>query len=141
VQRTQHLRKANREFMALKSELTSRMEAQGRLTEGERAMLRNCFLAVADTLFELGELRLAAEAYQSVTQEYMNEPLALEAMLQQSLCYDRLGEQAASQRIYQQAADVLKRIPEEQNANFAKTTRYNRPQWEELIGWLQQSGA
>lgn len=104
-------------------------------------MLRNCFMAVADTLYQIGDLAAAADAYQGVAQEYLNQPLALEAMLQQSLCYGKLGDEAASRRVYQQAADVLTRIPEEQTPNFPRTTRYDRQQWEELLGWLQQSGA
>ncbi|XZE54667.1 tetratricopeptide repeat protein [Planctomycetaceae bacterium SH139] len=137
--RIAHLNTANLGFAALKAELAGLREAKMKLSVAEQSMLRNCFMGVADSYFEMGKLAEAADAYQKVTQEFMNEPLALEAMLQQSLCYDKLGDREAAKRLYQLAGDVLKRIPTDQDPSFTRTTRYDRANWESLLGWLQQT--
>ena len=139
MQRITHLKNSHQAFLGLKAELIALTEGKNRLTGPQHAMFRNCFMGIADTLYEMNDLDAAAEAYQKVSQEFMNEPLALEAMLQQSLCYEKLGDMSGARRIYQQAGEVLKRIPDEQNGRFARTTRYDREKWESLIDWLQST--
>jgi hypothetical protein len=137
--RMAHLKKANEGFQKLKTELVGETGERKELLPWEEAMLKNCFMGVADTWFEMDEFQLAAAAYQKVSQEFMNEPLALEALLQQSRSLQRLGNIADSKLIYKQAAKILERIPSEEDLRFAQTTRYDRKDWSELLNWLQET--
>ncbi len=138
-ERKDYLNEAHTSFAALRKELASIVSERSELLPWEQAMLRNSFMGVADTLFELEEYGLAADAYQTASQEYLNEPLALEALLQQSRCYDQLGRTAEAKRIFQQASKVLDRLPVETEPTFAETTRYDRADWQSLLNWLQKT--
>lgn len=137
-QRTGHLTEARQAFAGLRT-LLNALDERDELMSWEPSMLRNCYLAEADMLFELGQTAEAAEAYQNTAHRFLNEPLALEALLRQGQCFERLGRSADAQRVLQQAARVLERIPAEKDAGFAKTTRYDRPDWISLLEWLQKT--
>lgn len=137
--RLTELKKANEGFTKLKNQLVNSGGQRTELSSWSQAMLRNCYMGVADTYFEMDEPKLAAEAYQNASQEFMNEPLALEALIQQSRCYEKLGREEEAKNIYKQASLILSRIPAEEDPRFAKTTRYNREDWTELLQWLQDT--
>lgn len=137
--RLSELRKANEGFTKLRSELLDEAGQRKEVTSWAQSMLRNCYMGVADTYFEMDEPELAATAYKRAYQEFMNEPLALEALMQQSRCYEKLGRVEEAENIFKQASLILSRIPAEEDPRFARTTRYAREDWAELLQWLQDT--
>jgi hypothetical protein len=134
-QADQHLVAALSGFTSLRRDLATREEEQA-LSHAQQAMLRNCYLAEADTLLELNRFEPAAEAFRAVSLRYMNEPPALEAMLGQARCLRELKRPREARMVIRQALVVLSRIPAEEDDQFLKTTRYDRKRWQELLGWL-----
>lgn len=134
-QATQHLTAALAGFISLRRDMAQREEEQS-LNDAQRAMLRNCYVAEADTLFELQRYEQAADAFRAVSLRYMNEPPALEAMLGQSRCLRQLNRNREARLVIRQAAVVLSRIPPEAEDQFVKTSRYDRKRWQELLAWL-----
>jgi tetratricopeptide (TPR) repeat protein len=134
----QHLNLALNGFINLRRDLALR-EEEAMLTQAQQSMLRNCYVEEADTLFELGKYEQAAEAFRAVSLRYMNEPTALEAMLGQARCLERLERPREARMIIRQATVVLGRIPPEADERFLETTRYDRKRWQELLGWLDAS--
>lgn len=133
-------------FVALRNHLAQR-EEEHRLPTKEQSMLRNCYLAEADTLRSLARvddlrridvrrLEDAATAYRAVSLRYMNEPPALEAILGQARCVKELGRQRESDLLVRQAMVILKRIPNEWNDRFEETTRFDRNGWQKLLTWM-----
>ncbi len=135
LQSDQHLTAALAGFVNLRRDLATREEEQP-LSESQQAMLRNCYIAEADTLFELGRFEQSADAFRAVSLRYMNEPPALEAMLGQSRCLKQLNRTREARLVIRQAAIVLGRIPPESDDQFLQTTRYDRKRWKELLAWL-----
>ncbi len=144
AQTEQELQTALDGFGLLRKHLSER-EEEHRLPDSEQSMLRNCFLAEADTLRELSEvdeareterLENAAAAYRAVSLRYMNEPPALEAILGQARCAQKLGRDRESELLIRQASVVLQRIPNEWNGRFEETTRFDRNGWEKLLTWM-----
>ncbi|WP_164102888.1 tetratricopeptide repeat protein [Candidatus Laterigemmans baculatus] len=135
-QRAAHLSEAQQRYRELRQQL-SILDQREELEPWERSMLRNCFLAEADMWYELGKFSEAAEAYQNISQQFMNEPVALEALLRQRQCYEELGRGADAARVLQQATRLLQRIPPEEDQQLAETTRYDRDDWQALLQWLQ----
>lgn len=126
-------------YVALRNHLEQRLDERGndaRLPSYELALLRNCLIGEADTLFELERLDEAAAAYGSVTLRYMNEPLALEGILGHAQCLRRLGRQREADSRIRQASLVLRRIPDEWNGRFEEITRYSRGEWDRLLQWM-----
>lgn len=133
------LRAALDRYVGLRNHLEQRLDEQGndaRLPSYELALLRNCLIGEADTLFELERLDEAAAAYGSVTLRYMNEPLALEGILGHAQCLRRLGRQREADSRIRQASLVLRRIPDEWNGRFEEITRYSRGEWDRLLQWM-----
>lgn len=135
AQADQELRTALRGFQDLRKHLSSR-EEEARLPENEQKMHRNCFIAEADVLREMGKWEDAAAAYRAVELRYMNEPPALEAILGRASCLKALGRPREADLLVRQAGVVLQRIPNEWNDRFAETTRYDRAGWEKLLTWM-----
>lgn len=106
----------------------------------QRALLRNCLVAEADTLIDLGRLEAAAAAYRTVTLRHMNEPLALEGILGQAKALRGLGRARQAEMLLKQARLVLRRIPNEWNDRFEEITRYDRDGWERLLTWMNNRG-
>lgn len=107
---------------------------KGELSGLERTILRNCYFARADALFDMEQFEAAIAAYSSATNRYHAEPESLEAFVQIARCYRELNRPMEARGTLEQAKVVLKRIPVE--AEFTRTTRYNRDQWEQLLQWL-----
>lgn len=120
------------EFDSLKALLIEK--EQRVLSAVESGILRNCYFGKADALFDLEQYEEAIQAYSSATNRYQQEPESLEAFTQISICQRKLGRLTDSKRTLQQAEAVLLRMP--QNAVFERTTRYNRQEWSDLLGWL-----
>ncbi len=135
VQSDQHLSTALTGFITLRRDLATREEERA-LTTDQQAMLRNCYIGEADTLFELERFEEATEAFRAVSLRYMNEPVSLEAMLGQSRCLSALKRPREARLVIRQAAIVLGRIPPDVDEQFLTTTRYDRKRWKELLTWL-----
>ncbi|QDS95468.1 Tetratricopeptide repeat protein [Roseimaritima multifibrata] len=133
--RDEYLQQAADGFSGLRQQL-DRSEEDQELSNQDQSMLRNCFLAEADVLRQLGKYEEAAEAYRGVSLRYMNEPASLEAMLGQAQCMEDLGRKREANLIVRQAERVLQRIPKEMDSLFVETTRYDREQWQRLFAWM-----
>lgn len=134
-QSDQHLSAALTGFTNLHRDLATREEEQP-LPQASQAMLRNCYIAEADTLYDLGRYEQSADAFRAVSLRYLNEPPSLEAMLGQSRCLQQLNRPREARLVIRQALVVLGRIPPEAEDQFVTTTRYDRKRWKELLGWL-----
>jgi len=135
IQAEQHLSAALTGFANIRSDLLAREEEKP-LIASQEAMLRNSYIAEADTLFQLGQFDEAGEAFRSISLRYMNSPPALEAMMGQARCLRQLNRQREARLVIRQAAIVLARIPPESDPQFLATTRYDRNRWKELLTWL-----
>jgi tetratricopeptide (TPR) repeat protein len=100
----------------------------------EKAIVRNCYFARGDALFDLGRYEEAIKAYSAATNRYQHEPEALEAYVQIAACYRRLDRPAEARVTLEQARVVLQRIP--QDVDFGRTTRWQREEWNQLLSWL-----
>ncbi len=129
------LENALTEFRQLHRDLNALSEDDG-LSKEHLAILRNSYFGEADALFQLQRYEEAILAYRNVGNRFLNQPESLEALVQISECQRRLGQTAASKRTLQQADQVLKRIPPEFDAQFARVTRTTREEWPKLIAWM-----
>ncbi len=120
-------------YQKLQEQLNVRQE-QTELSDVENYILRNTYFARADTLYDLGRYDDAIKAYSAATNRYQHEPEALEAFLQIAACHRQMQRGIEAKGTISQAAAVLSRIPAD--ADFRKTTRYSREQWEQLLTWL-----
>lgn len=122
-------------FVDLRNQLVAR-EEEARLPPHQDAILRNCFMAEADTLREMNRLDEAINAYRAVELRYINEPTALEAILGRSACTKDLGRRREADLLVKQASVVLSRIPPEWDDRFAELTRFDREGWEDYLTWM-----
>lgn len=106
--------------------------------ESTQALLRNCYFGEADVLFELGQFDEAIAAYRNVGNRFMNEPEALEALVQIAECFRQLGQEDQAKRTLTQAEQLLNRIPSEADAKFKAVTRADRARWQQLLVWLKK---
>ncbi len=104
------------------------------LTEVEQAILRNAYFGRADALFDLERYEEAIRAYTMAANRYQNEPAALEAFVQIAGCHRRLNRTAEAIDVLEHAQAVLDRLSPD--ADFERTTRYGRKQWEQLLTLL-----
>jgi len=109
--------------------------------QNSQSLLRNCFFGEADVLFELDMFEEAIAAYRNVGNRFMNEPEALEALVQIAECYRAIGQEEQARRSLLQAEQMLSRIPAEADARFTTVTRADRAQWKQLLDWLKQAPA
>lgn len=135
---TNHLLAAADGYRKLRSELNTADDDLA-LTDMEQTMLRNCYLGEADALFSLRKFEDAIATYSAAINRFINEPIALEALVQQSRCFAALDRQADVQRILKQAQQILERIPPEYDGRFAQTTRYDRAGWSQFLQWMLNS--
>ena len=108
------------------------------IPESTQSLLRNCFFGEADVLFELGQYEEAIAAYRNVGNRFMNEPEALEALVQIAECFRQLGQEDQAKRTLTQAEQLLNRIPPEADARFTAVTRADRARWQQLLVWLKK---
>ena len=84
-------------------------------------------------MFELGDYAQALTAYRNVANRYLNDPEALEAMMQIRECYLRMGDEKEANQTLQRARQTLKRIPVSKDPEFTRVTRFDRQQWERVL--------
>lgn len=126
------LRRALTEFTALRQYLAERERA----TPIEAALLRNCYFAIGDAWFDLGDYKQAIDAYSTATNLYQSEPAALEAYVQIATCYRHLRRPIDARAMLEQASFVLQNtIPAD--APFERTTRHSRQEWVQLLDWMR----
>lgn len=99
-------------------------------------ILRNCYFGQADALFDLERYEEAIESYSAATNRYQQDPEALEAYTQIACCYRRLDRPEEARATVEQARVVLQRI--RPDADFTRTTRLARADWEEHLTWLKK---
>jgi tetratricopeptide (TPR) repeat protein len=111
-------------------------QRQQELTAVERAILRNTYFAYADIVFDLEDYERAIKAYLAAAHRDPQDPHSLDALVQLASCYRRLNAPNEARGTLLQAKAVLARM--QRDMKFEQTTRYNRENWNELIGWLAQ---
>jgi tetratricopeptide (TPR) repeat protein len=131
---TQELEAALDEYQWLLTELSDEQKLPRR-TAAEMAMLRNCYFGRADAMFDLGRFEEAIRAYSDATNRYQHDPESLEAYVQIATCYRRLKRPNEARGTLEQARAVLDRI--RPDADFLRTTRLDRQQWNELLTWMR----
>jgi len=119
-----------RELMAL---LTAKQE-KSELSGIEQRILRNCYFARADALYDMERYEDAIQAYSNATNRYQQEPESLEAYVQIANCHRRKSRPAEARGTLEQAKVILQRI--RPDADFLQTTRYNRDEWGKILNWL-----
>ena len=120
-------------YSALQDMLNDK-QAVTELTSHEEQMLRNTYFALADAYYDLESYEDAIRAYATATNRYQNEPEALEAYVQIANCHRQLNRHAEARGTLEQAKVVLNRI--RPDADFTRTTRYDRNDWQVLLDWL-----
>ena len=105
------------------------------LTRLEEAILRNCFFARGDVLFDLGRYQEAIQAYASATNRYQQNPEVLQAYVQIAACYRRLGQTAEARSTLEQAKYALKHLAD--GISFEDTSNYSRQEWGQLLDTLK----
>jgi tetratricopeptide (TPR) repeat protein len=98
------------------------------------AILRNCYFGEADALVALGRHEEAIVAFKNAASYYVNQPEALEALVQVAECHKKLGRTKDAQRALRQAEQVLQRIPPDHDGRFVSSTRGNRAHWQDVLG-------
>ncbi len=127
------LRHAEAGYRELIDLLNARQE-ETELSNVESRILRNCYFARADTLFDMQRYEDALQAYSDATNRYQHEPESLEAFVQMANCHRRLNRSADARGTLEQAKVILNRM--RPNAEFLQTTRYDREEWGKILNWL-----
>lgn len=133
-ERRAYLQAAAREYRDVQRLLSGRQRTD--LSELEEGVLRNACFARADVLSSLEEYDAAIDAYQIFTNQYRHAPESLEAFVRMADCYRRLQQPAEARGVLLQAEQVLTQLEDE--ADFLRTTRFDRDQWRQVLGWLSQ---
>ncbi|MCA9121274.1 MAG: hypothetical protein H6822_21500 [Planctomycetaceae bacterium] len=119
-----------RELIAILNNKQERSELSGI----EQRILRNCYFARADALYDWERYEEAIQAYSNATNRYQQEPESLEAFVQIANCHRRKSRVAEARGTLEQAKVILTRI--RPDADFTQTTRYNRDEWVKILNWL-----
>jgi TolA-binding protein len=127
------LEAAEEGYLELISLLTIKQE-KSELSEIELRVLRNCYFARADALYDMQRYEEAIQAYSNATNRYQQEPESLEAYVQIANCHRQKSRPTEARGTIEQAKVILQRI--RVDADFLKTTRYTRDEWEKNLNWL-----
>lgn len=131
-----HSREAASVIAQLLQDLSRRQDLR-QLDEVEKHLLRNCFFAHADLLFDLEKFPEAIEAYSSAANRYNDRPESLEAFVRIATCHRQLGNFDDARGVVEQAKLFLSdRIPAD--ADFTGTTRHSRDEWSRFLDLLSQ---
>lgn len=110
----------------------SNLQEKPILTDIEKKLLRNSYFARADILYDLEDYSKALEAYSSAANQYNDRPECLEAFVRMFSCHRKLKQDQNARTVLAQARLFLdEKI--DPNLDFAKTTRYSRDQWRNLL--------
>lgn len=120
-------------YQELQKLLNDKQETQP-LDAVEKRIQRNTYFARGDVLYDLERYEDAIRAYASATNRYQHEPEALEAYVQIANCHRLLNRRPEARGTLEQAKVVLNRI--RKDADFEKTTRYDREEWGRFLDWL-----
>lgn len=137
LERRQLLESSLASYRDLRAALGTAQDSS-KANEGGQALLRNCFFGEADVLYDLEQYEEAIAAYRNVGNRFMNEPEALEALVQIAECFRALGQEDQARRSLNQAEQMLSRIPPESDARFTAVTRADRAKWQQLLTWLKK---
>lgn len=137
LERRQLLESSLASYRDLRSAIGSSQDSS-KSNESGQALLRNCFFGEADVLYDLEQYEEAISAYRNVGNRFMNEPEALEALVQIAECFKALGQDDQARRSLNQAEQMLSRIPPESEARFTAVTRADRAKWQQLLAWLKK---
>ncbi|MDA1053916.1 MAG: tetratricopeptide repeat protein [Planctomycetota bacterium] len=114
--------------------LLNTKQEQSELSGIEQRILRNCYFARADALYDWKRYEDAIQAYSNATNRYQQEPESLEAYVQIANCHRRRNRPAEYRGTLEQAKVILERI--RPDADFLQTTRYTRDEWEKFLDGL-----
>jgi tetratricopeptide (TPR) repeat protein len=114
-------------------EILTRRQEQTDLEPSDQAILRNCYFARGEALFQLNRFEDAIRAYSAAMNHYQHEPEVLEALVQIAACYRRLGKPEEARGTLAQAKVILTRIPVD--AKFKATTNMTREEWLHMLDW------
>ncbi len=117
-------------------DILTRRQEQADLEPSDRAILRNCYFARSEALFQLNRFEDAIRAYSAAMNHYQHEPEVLEALVQIAACYRRLGKPEEARGTLAQAKVILTRIPAD--ANFKATTNMTREEWLHMLDWYAE---
>jgi tetratricopeptide (TPR) repeat protein len=117
-------------------DILTRRQEQADLEPSDRAILRNCYFARSESLFQLNRFDDAIRAYSAAMNHYQHEPEVLEALVQIAACYRRLGKPEEARGTLAQAKVILTRIPAD--ANFKATTNMTRDEWLHMLDWYAE---
>ena len=104
------------------------------LTRQQQSILRNCYFAVGNVLFDMNEYKASINSYSIATNRYQDRPEVLEAYVQISRAYQKLEQPLEARTTLEQAKVVLARMKNE--TPFEKTTNYTRSEWIDHLDWL-----
>ena len=125
---------AARELYELLIDSLNERSDRAELSPIEAGILRNCYFAKADVLFEQQEYEAAAAAYGSAANRFHNRPESLEALVQIARCQRELGRRDLARGALERALTTIEQIPPE--VDLTQTTRYDRTSWLDLLNWL-----
>lgn len=109
------------------------------LDSAQQRILRNSYFAEADLIFQTKKFDEALSAYRNIANRLLNEPESLEALTQAAECLKKLGRHEESQRVVDQARDVLEQIPSQRDAQFVSFTRFSRSEWRKHLDWMRRN--
>jgi tetratricopeptide (TPR) repeat protein len=133
--RRQLLQSALETYAKLRSRINASAVALN-LDATQQWMLRNSYFGEADLHFEMEEYPSALTAYRSAANRFLNEPEALEALVQIAECHKRTGNKPEALRAIHQARQLLSRISSDLDGEFSERTRFDRPGWVRFLDWI-----
>jgi tetratricopeptide (TPR) repeat protein len=115
-------------------ETLAKVRDNAELTAVQKAILRNCYFAIGNILFDQGDYEAAVKAYSTAANRYQSYPEVLNAYVQIANAYRNLNKPRDARIILQQAMFTLNRMKPDEA--FEKTTNYNRKQWADRLDLL-----
>lgn len=122
-----YLVEALKNYEAVQKEIT----LSGQSDELSKAMLRNCYMLMGSTLFDLERYNDAVKAYSNVSTLYQDEPFVMETLVQISHCWRRLNDPLKARGAIKQAQLIFSRLPED--TDFLATTTMERNKWQTML--------
>jgi tetratricopeptide (TPR) repeat protein len=138
--RAAYTRQSHQDLQAAVQRFDKLIAALGEIQESpnhtllDKQLLRNCYFAKADALYDMADYDEALRAYSAATNRYQNHPESLQAYVQIAACYRRLDRLAEARGTLQQAKIILSRMKDD--TDFTRTTPYTRAEWDQLLTWL-----
>jgi len=126
------LEQSNKNYERLKGKLLIASDV-GQLDELGRQLLLHCYFEIPKNYFDMGDFQSALTRYREAAGRYQDRPDALQAMVQEANCYDRLQRPLDARGALAQAKFMLEQIPEQ---NFAAGgAGMSKEQWRAWLQW------